>query len=53
MDSQINVFFLWVNHDTHVASFHPVAGYEQLRFPTREKYQAKVRILVQSGFRFQ
>jgi hypothetical protein len=44
---------MWVDWQKSIVSFHPVTGYELLRFSSRENYQARVHILVQSGFRFQ
>ena len=44
---------MWIDWEKAIVSFHPVTGYEQISFSTRENYQARVQILVQSGFRFQ
>lgn len=44
---------LWVNWDEHIASFQPKPGFETVTFFSQENYQANLRILLQSGFRFQ
>lgn len=44
---------IWVNWADHSASLTPVKGYEMLCFFSRESYQSNLRILTQSGFRFQ
>lgn len=46
-------YHMWINWEKAIVSFHPVNGYEQIRFSSRENYQARIHILVQSGFRFQ
>lgn len=52
MPTQSQPYLLWVDQIQEVASFHPVSGYEQMSFGSQERYQAKLWILVQSGFRF-
>lgn len=44
---------LWVNWDEHVASLHPVPGYEAVTFCSEQNYQANLRLLEQSGFQIQ
>ena len=43
----------WINHSERVISFHPVPGY--LRLPARDAdgFWAKIRALVESGYRLQ
>lgn len=53
MTNQIDGYQLWVNWDNFVVSFHPVNGYDVVCFQSQDNYQANLRILVQSGFRFQ
>lgn len=53
MNNDTEHYQLWVNWDSHVASFQPVPGYDPVTFPTREGYQANVRLLEQSGYRFE
>lgn len=53
MSKQAQPYLLWVDESHAVASFHPVSGYEQMSFGSRELYQAKLWILMQAGFRFQ
>lgn len=53
MDTTHSRYCLWIDQDRFVVSFHPIRGYELLQFASRENYQAKIQILVQSGFRFQ
>lgn len=53
MTKQTKPYLLWVDEAQEVASFHPVSGFEQMSFGSREVYQAKLWILVQAGFRFQ
>ena len=44
---------IWVNWETHTASLEPVAGYEVLTYFTQESYQSNIKLLKQSGFRFE
>lgn len=44
---------IWVNWDTHRASLEPVEGYEILTFFTRESFLSNIKLLKQSGFRFE
>lgn len=53
MNGECGTFFLWIDWEARIASFHESAGFEPLLFCSRESYQANIRILVQSGFRFQ
>ncbi len=53
MNTASQSYLLWIDQSAAVASFHPVSGYEQMSFQSRELYQAKLWILMQSGFRFQ
>ena len=46
-------FIIWIHQASQIASFHPVVGFEMIRFPNRDSFLARVRILVQAGFRFQ
>ena len=43
----------WINHSEQVISFHPVPGF--LRFRTRDAdgFWAKIRALVEEGYRLQ
>lgn len=53
MTTEAAGYRLWVNWEREIASFHPVSGFDVVYFCTQENYQANLRILVQSGFRFQ
>ena len=53
MTVEMPKYRMWIDWDKAIVSFHPVNGYEQISFSTREHYEARVHILVQSGFRFQ
>ena len=53
MTAEASTYRMWINWKQAIVSFHPVTGYEQVQFSSRESYQARVQILVQSGFRFQ
>ncbi len=53
MKEQTDGYQLWVNWDHSVVSFHPVNGYDVVSFQSQVNYQANLRILLQSGFRFQ
>ena len=53
MTTQPPMYQLWVNWDELIASFQPKAGFDALSFCYNENYQANLRILIQSGFRFQ
>lgn len=53
MTTEETSYRIWVDWENHVASLHPVAGYEMICFFSRENYQANLRILTQSGFRFE
>ncbi len=53
MEQSAESYCIWVDWENHVASLHPVSGFEQLSFFSRESYQANLRILTQNGFRFQ
>lgn len=44
---------IWVDWDHSIVSFHPMEGFEPVSFFSHATYQANLRILVQSGFRFQ
>lgn len=43
---------IWIDWDHHVASLHSVPGFEMVLFFSKETYQANLRILTESGFRF-
>ena len=53
MSAEPMPYQIWIDPAAAVASFHPVRGYERLSYKTRALYDARVRILVQAGFRFQ
>ncbi len=53
MTAEATKYRMWIDWEKAIVSFHPVQGYEQFRFSSRENYQARIQILVQSGFRFQ
>ena len=53
MTTEETSFRIWVDWDRHVASLHPVAGYEMICFFSREGFQENLRILTQSGFQIQ
>ncbi len=53
MKEQITGYQLWINWDHEVVSFHPESDFDVVYFHTQDNYQANLRILVQSGFRFQ
>lgn len=53
MTVKVNKYPMRIRWENAIVSFHPVNGYEQVWFSTRERDQARVPILVQSGFRFQ
>ncbi len=44
---------IWVDWERQRASVRPVAGYEMICFFSQERYQENLRILTQSGFRFE
>lgn len=51
MESEI--YHIWVDWDRRVASLRFIEGFEMICFFSRERYQENLRILTQSGFRFQ
>ena len=53
MTEQAVGYQIWVNWDHCVVSFHPENGFDLVYFHSEDNYQANIRILVQSGFRFQ
>ena len=53
MNAPREIYQIWIDWEQAIASFHPISGYERIRFDSEENYQAKVHILVQAGFRFQ
>lgn len=53
MTAEECAYRMWIDWEEAIVSFHPVSGFEQICFSSRESYQARVQILVQSGFRFQ
>lgn len=53
MTDQLEGYKLWVDWEHHVASFHPAEGFDVVCCFSEENYQANLRILIQSGFRFQ
>lgn len=53
MTAEQTTYRIWVDWDHHVASLHPVEDYEMICFFSWENYQSNLRILTQSGFRFQ
>ena len=46
-------YCMWIDWHQAIVSFHPVQGYELIQFSSRENFQVRIHILVQSGFRFQ
>ena len=53
MTTEETSYCIWVDWERQVASLQPVAGYEKICFFSPEKYQENLRILNQSGFRFE
>lgn len=53
MTTETNRYQLWINWDEHIASLQPKAGFEAVNFFSQENYNTNLRILLQSGFRFQ
>lgn len=53
MTAETTEYRLWVDWEREVASFHPELGFDVVSFCSQENYQANLRILIQSGFRFQ
>ncbi len=53
MTAEETSYRIWVDWEHQVASLQPVAGYEMICFFSRENFQANLRILTQSGFRFE
>ena len=53
MTDEDTAYRIWVDWEHHAASLRPVAGYEMICFFSRESYQENLRILTQSGFRFE
>lgn len=53
MTTEAADYRLWIDWDQQIASFHPVNGFDSVCFYSQENYQANLRILLQSGFRFQ
>lgn len=53
MNTTASQYQIWINWGQSDVSFHPITGYDNLRFDTRETYDAKVQILLLAGFRFQ
>lgn len=53
MTDQCVGYQIWVNWDHSVVSFHPEAGFDTVYFHSEDNFNANLRILVQSGFRFQ
>ena len=53
MTEQAVGYQIWVNWDHCVVSFHPENGFDLVYFHSEDNYHANIRILVQSGFRFQ
>lgn len=53
MAAEQTVYRIWVDWEHHTASLQPVRGFEMICFFSRESYQENLRILTQSGFRFQ
>ena len=43
----------WINHSERVISFHPVPGCLQLRTRDADGFWAKIRALVEEGYRLQ
>ena len=53
MTAEETSYRIWVDWERHLVSLQPIAGYEMICFFSREKYQENLRILTQSGFRFE
>ena len=53
MTAEETRYCIWVDWEHQVASLRFVAGYEMIYFFSREKYLENLRILTQSGFRFE
>lgn len=53
MTTEDTDFRIWVDWENHVVSLHPIQGFEMICFFSKETYQANLRILTQSGYRFQ
>lgn len=53
MKPEGSTYYLWIDWEEKIASFHEMAGCEPLPFCSQESYQANIWILLQSGFRFQ
>ena len=53
MTGEEQTYRIWVDWERHRASLRPAAGFEMICFFSRESYQENLRILTESGFRFQ
>lgn len=53
MTTEETAYRIWVDWELQKASLCPVEGYEMVCFFSQEGYQENLRILTQSGFRFE
>ena len=44
---------VWMNEETRIASFHPVAGYREQRFRNHDYFLEFLQGLQAQGYRFQ
>lgn len=48
-----NAHIVWLNAQTHIASFHPVDGYTKRSFSNRDFFLLFLHALQERGYRFQ
>ncbi len=55
MEKMENTYFnvLWISHADRIASFHPVANYNEQRFTSHDHFISYICSLQERGYRFQ
>jgi len=46
-------YTVWLSHDTRIASFHSIVGYEKRSFTCHEFFMSFLHGLQERGYRFQ
>lgn len=47
------IFAVWVSLKDRIVSFHPVEGYERIKFFSRERFLREILVMSSTGYRFQ
>lgn len=48
-----NIWSAWISETEKIVSFHPVEGYQLVRFPSQGLFHCEILAMANEGYRFQ